>query len=86
MRINTDGNYEWRKDVYSGVQDLLNEGSKSRAIDSAVLFTKEMIPNLERALEHPDMTEELAAVLSTSEMELEYEVRSSVNVNGDGDD
>lgn len=85
MRINTDGNYEWRKDVYGDVKDPLNEDTKSGAIDTATLFTKEMIPNLERAMQHPDMTPELAAVLSTSEVELEYEVRSSVNID-DSDD
>lgn len=81
MRINTDGNYEWRKDVYGDVKDLLNEDTKSGAIDTAALFTREMIPNLERAMNHPDMTPELAAVLSTSEVELDYEIQSSVEIN-----
>ena len=40
-----------------------------------------MLPNLERALEHPDMTEELAEVLSSSVVELEYRVESDVRIN-----
>ncbi len=32
-------------------------------------------------MDHPNMTPELAALLSTSQVELEYEVRSDVNVS-----
>lgn len=50
-----------------------------------MLFTRETIPNLERAMNHLDMTPELAAVLSTSEVELEYKIQPSVNISGDED-
>lgn len=80
MRINTTDNYEWRTDLYDDVADLLNENTRAGAIDSSAIFTREMIKNLERAADHPDMTEELADLLSTSQVELEYEVRSSVEI------
>lgn len=54
--------------------DLLDEGTKSDAIDSSVLSAKEMIPHLERAPNHPDMTPELAALLSPSQVELRCEI------------
>ena len=41
----------------------------------------EMLSNLERAIEHPDMTPELAEVLSTSVVELEYRVETDVRIN-----
>lgn len=80
MRINTNGNYEWREDVYDDVADMLDEGTKAGAIDTSVLFTREMLNNLERAMDHPDMTPELAALLSTSQVELEYEIQTDVEI------
>ena len=81
MRINTDGKYAWRTDLYDRVGEQLGENTRSGAIDSACEFTEQMLPNLERALEHPDMTEELAEVLSTSVVELEYRIESGVRIN-----
>jgi hypothetical protein len=80
MRINTADNYEWRTDLYDDVGDLLNEETRSGAVDASCEFTREMIHNLERAMDHPDMTAELAALLSTSQVELEYEVQSGVEI------
>ena len=40
-----------------------------------------MFSNLERAIEHPDMTPELAQVLSTSVVKLEYRVETGVQIN-----
>lgn len=37
-----------------------------------------MISNLERAVKHPDMTPELAALLSTSQVQLDYRIESGV--------
>jgi hypothetical protein len=39
-----------------------------------------MLPVLERAVEHPDMTKELADILSTRMVEVEYEVSTGVSV------
>jgi hypothetical protein len=42
-----------------------------------------MLDNLEEAIDHPDMTEELAEALSTDTTRLTYEVTSDV-ATGDG--
>lgn len=44
-------------------------------------FTQAMLPALERAVEHPDMTEELAEILSTCSVDVEYRVETSVTVD-----
>lgn len=58
-----------------------DENTRAGSVDAAYEFTDEMLANLERAMNHPDMTPELAALLSTSQVELEYEVHSSVEVH-----
>lgn len=80
MRINTDGNYKFREDLYDRVGDLMNESTRSGAVDASAQFTEEMMHNLDRAMDHPDMTPELAALLSTSQVELEYRIESGVEV------
>ena len=81
MRINTADNYEWRADLYADMSELFNENTRSAGIDSACIFSREMLANLERAMQHPDMTPELAALLSTSQVELEYQIQSDVKIN-----
>lgn len=54
--------------------------TRSGGIDRACEFTREMLDNLEEVVDHPDMTEELAEVLSTSRVEVEYCVETGVNV------
>jgi hypothetical protein len=81
MRIQTSGDYEWRLDLYDDVGDLLGENTRSGAVDGACEFTRQMLPALERAVEHPDMTENLAEVLSTRTVEVEYRVETGVDVN-----
>ena len=39
-----------------------------------------MLPALAKAVEHTDMTEKLAEILSTSTVEVEYRVERGVNV------
>lgn len=39
-----------------------------------------MLPAPERAVEHPDMTEDLAEVLSTPTVEVEYRVETDVKI------
>jgi hypothetical protein len=65
----------------STIASASSENTRSGAIDSACEFTAELIPALEAAAGHPDITEELAEVLSTSMVELEYRVESGVHVN-----
>lgn len=81
MRIRTTDKYEWRTDLYDRVGELMNENTRSGAVDASAQFTEEMMKNLARAMDHPDMTPELAALLSTSQVELEYEIQSGVNVS-----
>ena len=80
MRIRTTGDSEWRLGLYDDVGDLLDENTRSGAIDDACLFTRQMLPALERAVEHEDMTEDLAEILSTPTVEVEYEIETGVNV------
>ena len=80
MRIRTGGNYEWRLGLYDDVGALLDEPTRSGAIDASCEFAQEMLPALERAVEHPDMTEDLAQTLSTSVVDVEYRVETGVNV------
>lgn len=81
VHIKSSGEYAWREDLYDRVGEQLGENTRSGAIDGACEFTEQMLPNLERALEHPDMTEELAEVLSTSVVELEYRIESGVHID-----
>ncbi|MCL7417443.1 MAG: hypothetical protein M8354_06350 [Halalkalicoccus sp.] len=81
MRINTSDKYEWRTDLYDRVGDLLGENTRSGAVDGAAQFTEEMIGNLERVKDHPDLTPELAEELSTSQVTLNYRVETSVDVD-----
>lgn len=82
MRIRTSDKFEWRTNLYDDVADLLGESTRSGGIDASAEFTREMLRNLERAADHPDMTQSLAEELSTSQVTLEYEVRSGVSVDG----
>ena len=40
-----------------------------------------MLRNLDRALDHPDMTSELAEVLSMPDVELDYRIETDLRVN-----
>jgi biotin operon repressor len=40
-----------------------------------------MLNNLEEATDHPDMTEELADVLSTQRVTVEYHIETSVSID-----
>jgi hypothetical protein len=80
MRIETTGRYSWRTDLYDDVGDLLEENTRSGALDGACQFTKQVLPALQEAVDHPDMTEDLAEVLSTQAVEVEYRVETGVNL------
>lgn len=81
VHIKSSGDYAWREDLYERVGKEIGEEVTAGAIDAACEFTSETIPNLERAIEHPDMTEELAEVLSTNLVQLEYRVETDVQIN-----
>jgi len=80
MRIRTSGESEWRLGSYDDVGELLDENTRSGAIDASCLFTRQMLPALEKAAEHPDMTEDLAEILTTPTVDVEYQVETGVSV------
>ena len=47
--------------------------SKSGAFDFSTEFTLQMLDAIEEASDHPDMTPELAEVLSTPHVEIEHQ-------------
>ena len=81
MRTETSGKYAWRTELYDDVGELLGENTRSGAVDGACEFTTKMLPALQEAVEHPDMTEDLAEVLSTSVVGVEYQVETGVSVH-----
>jgi hypothetical protein len=49
------------------------EGTKSGAFDFATEYTLAMLDAIDEASQHPDMTPELAEVLSTPHVEIEHQ-------------
>ena len=80
MRIRSDGKFAYREDLVDDVGEQLGESTRSGAVDGACEFTRQMLPALEEAVEHEDMTPELAEILSTSTVAVEYEVSTGVTV------
>ncbi|RJS96616.1 hypothetical protein [Halococcus sp. IIIV-5B] len=81
MRIRTDGEYDWRTDLYDETAERFGVGTKSGGIDAACEFSTQMLRNLERAAEHPDMTEDLAELLSTSNVTLEHRTVTGLEID-----
>ena len=73
MRIKTDEAHEYRLDRLRRVMQQTGEGTKSGAFDFATEYTLQMLDAIEEASDHPDMTPELAAVLSTPHVEIEHQ-------------
>lgn len=80
MRIESTGKYEYRKDLYNRAAEEMGEATRSGGLDAAAAFTIRMRRNLARAIEHPDMTSELAELLSTPRVGLKYEVQTDVRL------
>ena len=72
MRIKTEGTHEYRLDLLRRVMQRTGEGTKSGAFDFATEYTLQMLDAIEEASQHPDMTPELAEVLSTPHVEIEH--------------
>jgi hypothetical protein len=81
MRINTNGEKDYRTDLYERTAERFGVGTKSGGIDAACEFSTQMLRNLERAAEHEDMTEELADVLSTPNVTVEYHVETGLEID-----
>ena len=78
MRIRTDGNKAYRKDVIARASEIW-DCNQTDAVIYSCEFTNQMVSNLERAKDHPDMTPELAEILSTPHVRIEIE--SSLEVD-----
>lgn len=79
MRIRTDGDYGHRIDTIQAAMDALDENTKTAAVLAACEHARQDRRAKEQALAHPDMTEELAEILSTSAIQLHYEITASVD-------
>jgi hypothetical protein len=73
MRIETDGTHEYRLDLLRRVMQQTGEGTKSGAFDFSTELTLQMLDAIKEASQHPDMTPELAEVLSTPHVEIEHQ-------------
>lgn len=78
MRLRTDGEYAHRKDTIETAADVLDENTNTQAVLKACEYVRQMQYNLERAVAHDDMTEELAELLSTPEIPVKYRVKTRV--------
>ena len=80
-RIRTDGEYDWRSDLYDRTAERFGVGTKSGGIDAAREFSTQMLCSLERAAEHEDMTDDLAAVLSTTSVTVDHRTITGVEID-----
>jgi hypothetical protein len=53
------------------------------AVEASTEFTRQMLPALAEAVEHPDMSEDLAEILSTNVVDVEYRVERGVSVRNE---
>ena len=80
MRIESTGKHEYRKGLYDRAAEERGESTRSGGLDAAAGFTIRMKRRLEKASEHPDLTPELAELLSTPHISVDYEVQTGVTV------
>ena len=81
MRIRTDGEYDWRTDLYDETAEYFGIGTKNGGIDGACELFTQMLRNLEHAADYPDMTEDLAAVLSAANVTVEHRTIIGVEID-----
>ncbi|WP_243838021.1 hypothetical protein [Halobacterium sp. R2-5] len=79
MRIRTDGDYAHRLDAIESAMEALDENTKTAAVIAACEHARQDRKAKQKALAHPDMTPELAEILSTSVLELSYETHTSLD-------
>jgi hypothetical protein len=68
------------RDLHDDVGEQLGEATRSGATEGACEFTRRMLPPPREAVAHEDMTPELAKLLTTRTVEVEYRVESGVRV------
>lgn len=81
MRIRTDGEYNWRTDLYDETAECFGVGTKSNGIDVACEFSTQMLRTLEHAAKHPDMTEDLAELLLTANVTVEHRTITGLTID-----
>lgn len=92
MRIRTDDNHAWRRDLYDDAAEALGEGSRTAGLDAAAELVLELrgkpgvpgdgaLGDLPELLEDPripdDVAGELAEVLSVGPWRIAYEPAES---------
>lgn len=86
MRIESSGEYSYRKDLVDDVGDVFGENARSKAIEAACHFALDMLGDpsisgdagaLGRAVEHDDMTPDLAELLTTEYATVRVEIEET---------
>ena len=80
MRIRTDGKFAYREALVDEVAEQLGENTRVGAVETSCELTQAMLPALAKAVEHEDMTEEFAEILSNRVVDVEHEVSTGVSV------
>jgi len=89
MRINTSGKKAYRDDLYERTADVLDENTKTGAIDAACVHTKQDIEAKREALNYlseklaPEHLKEIAEILSTDEISLSASIKAEISVGGE---
>lgn len=81
MKIKTDGRYEYRVNLMRRVMQRTGENTKAGAVDRALEGYLHLLDALKRGADHPDMTTELAEVLSTPYAEVVYDLETGVKAD-----
>jgi hypothetical protein len=80
MRIRTDGKFAYCEGLVDDAADPLGENTRVGAVEASTEFTRQMLPALAEAVEHEDIIEDLAEILSTSIVDVEYQLLTGVTV------
>ena len=79
VRIRTGDGNEHRYDTIQEAKAVFDEGNNTAAILAACRHARHDRRAKRKALDHPDMTPELAEILSTPLMKLQYEVETAIS-------
>ena len=80
VNLKTNGEYEYRLDLMRQIMLRTGENTKAGAIMRAMESYLELLDALDRAGDHPDMTDELAGALSTPHVEVVHRTEHEMNV------
>lgn len=84
MRINTSGKKAYRDDLYERTADVLDENTKTGAIDAACIHARQDIDAKAEAIDYlserlsPEELQEVAEILSTDEVSVSVSVKTGV--------